>query len=125
MPGDIPPALGGPSIRGYQYLYTTRRASDPSGNDALASCALKVDSASLADGAHELIDVGYGSCPARVFAAFDKRLSPACCGVCWLASYENPPEFVKGKAGFLVILGSAGFREFGDCLLRCLDENAR
>ena len=165
--GGKPPALGGPSIRGYRHLYsrscalglretfgstdslpknknaggiprpltalhkgtqpfyTTRRASDPSGDDVPASCTLKVDSASLADGAHELIYVGHGSCSARVFTAFNKRLSSACCSVRWLARYKNPPEFVKGKARFLVILGPTGFGELGDCLLRCLDENAR
>ena len=61
LAGGKPPALGGPSIRGYRYLYTTRRTSDPSGNDAPASCALKVDSASLADGTHELISVRNGT----------------------------------------------------------------
>ena len=59
--GGKPPALGGPSIRGYRYLYTTRRASDPSGSDVPVSCTLKVDSASLADGAHELISVRNGT----------------------------------------------------------------
>ena len=124
MPGGIPRPLTA-LHKGTQPIYTTRWALGPSGDDVPASCALKVDSASLADGAHELIYVGHGSCSARVFTAFNKRLSSACCSVRWLARYENPPEFVKGKAGFLVILGSAGFREFGDCLLRCLDENAR
>ena len=123
--GGHPPTLGGPSIRGYRYLYTMRRASDPSGDEARASCALKVDSTSLTDGTHELVDVGHGSSSAWVFAAFDKRLSSACCSVRWLARYENPPELVKGKAGLLVVLGPAGLGELGDCLFRCLDENAR
>ena len=61
LAGGKPPALGGPSIRGYRYLYTTRRASDPSGSDVPVSCTLKVDSASLADGAHELISVRNGT----------------------------------------------------------------
>lgn len=47
--------------KGTQPIYTTRRASDPSGNDAPASCALRVDSAGLADGAHELISVRNGT----------------------------------------------------------------
>lgn len=47
--------------KGTQPIYTTRRAPGPSWGDAPVMRTLKVDYASLADGAHELISVRNGT----------------------------------------------------------------